>query len=725
MIRLSRWLTSFLLITFTLALVWACGPYFPAWLLSHGDAAMMDPPKTLFRTEVQKARGEAQSKYMNVDAGWNHKAFTGEIALKDLEQALNEQSLSVSKRADILKRHRANRAALIAYGEAFDPEVFDTDPAARQASSALSVKPPKVTEGLPTEFALYFRGAIAFHAQDDDKARAAWLALLKLPEAQRRYRSIWAEFMLGKLDVDDHPDRAVQRFRRVRSLADRGWVDSLGLAASSLGWEARSHLHLNHRPRALELYLDQLQTGEVTSAYTSIRWTLQEIIENHREDLEACARSERIRAVMTAYLASRQRSPWDSAPPDDLAFLKVWADAVAAVEAKGDPLFESLALAVYQRGLYDLSERLLRQAPADGILAAWLRSKLMFRKGHIEEATALLARVVADFPSVEDLEDPVMQDTPVRQSASSPNPLVYRTALSMGSTLPHGELGLLLLHREEFVQSMDILLRAGFWMDAAYVAERVLTVDELKIYVDRHWPPKTPSSQPKAEFPPSAWGLGVSDDGLRYHVRYLLARRLARLHRPQEALDYYPSAWQSHHRSLMRHLETGRNRSKSNIERARALWEAARMTRYQGMELIGTELAPDWTIHDGNYEVGVTLENRQSREFNAVLPPSNAESLRSNASRSIPFNRYHYRFLAADLAWEALQLMPDNANETARVFCEAGGWLKHRDPGTADKFYKALVKRCPQTAIGKAARDARWFPKLDDQGNPVTGSKAP
>src|SRR5262245_18541146 len=50
-----------------------------------------------------------------------------------------------------------------------------------------------------------------------------------------------------------------------------------------------------------------------------------------------------------------------------------------------------------------------------------------------------------------------------------------------------GELGVLRLARREYTQALAALLRSGFWMDAAYVAERVLTADELKTYVDRTW----------------------------------------------------------------------------------------------------------------------------------------------------------------------------------------------------------------------------------------------
>jgi LysM repeat protein len=56
-------------------------------------------------------------------------------------------------------------------------------------------------------------------------------------------------------------------------------------------------------------------------------------------------------------------------------------------------------------------------------------------------------------------------------------------------------------------------------------------------------------------------------------------------------------------------------------------------------------------------------------------------------------------------------------DETARLLCVAGSWLKYRDPEAADRYYKALVLRCRKTAIGAKADQMRWFPELDAEGN--------
>ena len=106
-----------------------------------------------------------------------------------------------------------------------------------------------------------------------------------------------------------------------------------------------------------------------------------------------------------------------------------------------------------------------------------------------------------------------------------------------------GELGVLHLARGDYASSLDALLRAGFWADAAYVAERVLTLEELEAYVQRNWPepPRPTAAQPapgaqaadkrglyyrdQASFHDQASFTPVQEATM---IRYLLARRLAR-----------------------------------------------------------------------------------------------------------------------------------------------------------------------------------------------------
>jgi photosystem II stability/assembly factor-like uncharacterized protein len=245
-------------------------------------------------------------------------------------------------------------------------------------------------------------------------------------------------------------------------------------------------------------------------------------------------------------------------------------------------------------------------------------------------------------------------------------------------------------------------------MDAAYVAERILTVDELKTYVDQNWPAVSSTNYEGA----------VPEDGtdVRNDIRYLLARSLARLERNDEARAYFPLQRQSQFNTLLNDLRTGRDTNLPVGDRAKALFAAAMMTRTNGMELLGSELEPDWFIYNGWFDDGDTIRTNENTK---LLAPS-ADELKRYAEHGVnPEERFHYRYQAADLAVEAARLMPDNSEDTARVLCTAGTWLKYIDPQKADPIYKMLVRRCRNTQIGRQADLMRWFPVLDDSGNPI------
>ena len=89
------------------------------------------------------------------------------------------------------------------------------------------------------------------------------------------------------------------------------------------------------------------------------------------------------------------------------------------------------------------------------------------------------------------------------------------------------ELGALKLQRREYTEALDALARAGFWEDAAYVGERVLSADELKSYVDIHWTANLNEEQTNQNIDHGdGWPPIIN---LRNEMRHLLARRLARL----------------------------------------------------------------------------------------------------------------------------------------------------------------------------------------------------
>ena len=704
--------------TLTILSACACGPFFPNDLLSHGDDAVLAAPLASFMREVDRLSLPV-SRFSHVEAtnGYAEQSFDAEMA--DLAAALKRAKISPKESALIVEGHRVNRKKLGDYLEAQALwESRDWMDGNGDGSNNRGPCPtaPSLTEvpGLPGEFQDYLAGAAAAGdpALGDEVAREAWERLLDRPAAERKFKSIWAAYRLGKSWEGTDEDKAVEYFQRTRDLTKRGFVDSLGLATASLGREARVELHRHHCQRAIELYLEQHTAGD-WSAFPSLRIALSQAISDGAE-LPALAASPTTRGLVTAYLISHPGGAASrTEEPAVLKPVQRWLQAVETAGVTGVDSAERLALAAYQAGEFDLAQRWVTRAKKTPV-AQWIQAKLLLRAGKVPQAAALLAQVAKRLPVVASHE--LTNTTEFANSLHLPIER-YEWELGMARGRVLGELGVLQLSRREFTQALDALLRGGFWRDAAYIAERVLTTDELKAYVDRAWP--LVSTDHEAEEVEHFEHSALDPAEQRTELRYLLARRLTRELRGSEARSYLPEPWQSRHDELMQALDAGWKEGEPAEQRARALFTAAVIARTNGLELLGTELQPDWHVHDGNFEYGLTWELRATNQFASKICAASSEEIqRAMRHGTDPQERFHYRYQAALLAWEAAKLLPDNSDETARILCTAGSWLKQRDPETADMFYKALVRRCRKTAIGDQAERMRWFPVLDEAGNP-------
>jgi tetratricopeptide (TPR) repeat protein len=714
--RHSKKAWAFLALAVALPAAWACGPSFPNWLLSDADRAALVAPVADFFREIARLKTTRQPPFRTQPPEASYAAQTADAELQDLRTALEQLGIPEERREVILREHAASRETVKRHQEGLR-EWWPEGP---------EFVPPPVANGLPPEFEDYFRGSIAFHQGKTEEARAIWSALLERPAVERPFRSTWAAFMLGKLELETAPERAAEFFQEVRELAEAGFADSLGLAAASYGWEARAWLNLKDYARATELYADHVTAGDTHYAVLSLQTTAALACGDGAEALRPLTEHPLARNVITAHLISRTYPSW--APPEarDLEPVRLWLELLEESEVREVELADQLALAAYQSGHFEMAQRWLGRADHKSPMALWLRAKLELRAGRIEQAAALLAEVVRLLPiavgdagSTNEISAPFA----ARVSVADFN---HSFSDEGGSAARHvlGELGVLRLHRREFTEALDALLRSGHWMDAAYVAERVLTLEELKTYVDRHWHEAPPEHEKRVEI---GWGMErVAPLKQSESIRYLLARRLARADRNDEAAPYFPAEWRAGHEQRWRLLSLGRDPSRPPAERARSLWEAARLTRTLGMELLGTEAQPDWAVHGGNFEDGVWVETREAAATpDAILIASEAELRRAAAHEVEPPKRFHYRYAAAEIAWDAARLMPDNEDETARVLLEAGSWLKNRDPEAADRFYKALVRRCGKTEIGAFADQLRWFPLLDEEGRPFAPPPRP
>ena len=699
---------------------WACGPHFPHWLLSNSDGSVRSVPVASFFREIAAWKRGSKSEYKTIPPKENqkHSEQTLEAELAELSQSLQQRGATIAQRADMVAAYRNTREKLQAHAEKVeewqaDPFDWQTNTQRPKPRFAGAVVPA----GLPGEFNDYLQGAVAYYSGETNAAFKAWNGLLQRPVAERRYRTIWAEYMLGRMLVESAPEEAVKHFQQVRQLAKAGFADSTGLTAASLGWEARGWLLQKNYRRAIELYSEQISAGDKYYAVVSLRRTVQAAFGQSDEAVRSLAEDAACRRVVTAALISRGVSFTPLVNPEVGDATEIWLRILEERQAVEVELAEQLALAAYQSGKFALTSRWLARAPKESAVAKWLQAKLLLREGKVEAAAQILATLARQFPPIELSDDtgaslPLLDRLQVADEWDALDPTPTRLEIT-------GELGVVQLHRKDFVASLDCLLRGGFWMDAAYVAERVLTVDELKRYVDAQWPKAVAKTI----------ATNNEEMGEKFYegsaIRSLLARRLAREERWAEAYFYFEKETATLHKERVKWLTLAKDTKQPTKQRAKAFWEAAKLTRKHGIELIGTEVEPDWAVHGGSYEAGVTVEERWQQKTNEVLATTSEELTRAGKHTVAPEQRWHYRYRAADLGWQAAELMPDQSPETAKVLYEAGGWLKNIDPKAANRFYRALVLRCNKTELGSMAEKLRWFPPLDANGKPFMPKRVP
>lgn len=662
------------------AIAWACGPFFPNFILGS-DGLMFEGPTGLLRAELAHLSPAGAVPFKAVPP--SDGDFLGQTATTDVaevEEILKGIGTPPDRTSEIVDEVRTLRDGITsleaADGSAPDPATLE------------------VPAGLPPDVALYLKGAIAWHSGDFMEAEDAWTRLLALPEAQRRHRSTWAAYMLGRYALDGEvPEEAIRFFRLTHELAAKGFADSLGLAAASLGWEAKVELDQGHPEKALVLYQRQGAAGDETAA-NSVAFVSSGLLASDEPGaLDRVVRDPEARAVLTSYVASRATDHAE-------AWLKTLEEAGVRDQAGAD----RIAWAAYLAGDFEQARAWLDRAQESSPIARWVRARLLLRDGKLDEARELLAGVARDLP-----ETGMTLEEAFNFASESGEVLLAPQRAA-------GEEAVIRLTQKDFTGALDELLHAGYWMDAAYLSEQVLATDELKAYVDANWPADLAAKYAPPgddEWEPMVSGGYTSPppERIARDLRHLLGRRLAREGRRGEAAAYLPDEHQAALKSLSAYLASGRDARRSKSGRAADLFEAACVLRHQGMEITGTEAAPDWALFYGDYDLTGYMGDRLDRRRNRLFPMSPEEAARVEKSAVDP-RRFQYRYRAADLVWEAAKLLP-RGDRKAEMLATAGNWIKYRDPEAADRFYKELVRCCQATNLGREADYLRWFPEAD------------
>lgn len=656
----------------------ACGPNFPWQLLSFRDRTVSDRVELNFAFEASRLVAAAKSLPQAVEPG---RVDVPEAVTSEREEAQSGAWRNLGAGGDVAVWEAKLEAAR----------------AANNGEAALAAG-----AGLPVAVATYIAGAVEFQADRLESALRYFEAIDGLPLDQRQVRVVAAAFMRGRTYQQlGQLDQARAAFQAARRYAEAGAPDPMGLGVASLGEEARLDLveagfidtpwpvpandiddaaFVRLIANAARLYAEQAARGSQT-AVLSLSEVARLLLGMDDEDLKLAMTDPLVRQLLVTHLASLERgSYWDEKENRDPETVRA-IEAVLSQPAPSGADVDRLAALAYQGGRYDLAERLV--LATNRPLGLWVRAKLALRRGDRDAA----------------VRDWTTAFTASEQAGSA--------SLDDGSkTRLRGELAVMRLSQGEYRDSLQLLfpVAGAYWGDIIYIAERVLTVDELKTFVDG-LPPA--AATPQTQDDNAGWRSSESPVA---GLRGLLGRRLVRAGRTAEAVAYFPAkkagstsdepdgnrANVEDVRGYIAAIDDARAPSFEwpwqKVARGEALFRLATMTRVQGMGLAGTSGPPDmWEVYGSfSYGYGQASPNGWAKTPSTLLGPD--EASRFAASAPTPNARFHYRAIAADKAIAAAELLPQRSQAYAATLCWAARYaIDSGDEDRATAIYKRYV----------------------------------
>ncbi|AMH17920.1 hypothetical protein AL518_07775 [Hafnia paralvei] len=580
-----------------------------------------------------------------------------------------------------------------------------------------------LSKGLSAEERLYTLGAVAFKLMDK-KAIDYFTQVTALPEDEQENYGLEAQYSLGRAlmedysdekqdrtlrTMDSHPDKtqltlALAAFQKVIDRVKNGERDVGFLSLTRLGQQAKIHIWLGNLPVAAHLYAQQSAQGD-ESGNISLRLFTDMLVKPQNEKrLETAIKDPLIQQLVTIQLFSNKWTALNYEQESEKP--KIAAKLFTLVtNASAESRFQGrdrLAALAYRTGHYDLAATLLKTS-GDSALSWWLRAKMALRGGDIKAATAAYAKAAAGFPSAE------IWATDPRE----PN-ILYGSDIQPTCRIA-GEQGILALNRGDYLQAMTLFYRGKdiYVPDIMDIAERVLTINELKDFVDKNVPAVdvTPSKfkQELYEYGNINGGQALAPENA---LRNLLARRLMRAGRYNEALTYFlPGKQRQWAKEFADYLNIAHDLTADKLTRAQAYYQAAELQRFEGVQLFAYEMTPDYAIYGSNYSYvgdsynrkdwqgGNWLREEQTSNNVAAAPVpfknwiASKEAARAKAALPKTNNTFlHYRWKAVDLASQSAELLSPNSQAYTMVLCNAESWIRYKDKGWL-KLYHRYTKK--------------------------------
>lgn len=711
----------------------ACGPFFPDTVLDKPQAALGVPPVS-FIAGLYRIDGRPVPP---VTAFARQSGLLAQIPLEvaELEADWKKEGLADEVIAGRSQHYREVRTSLLTGIEEIGMADF---PIQHGAAAELPERP--LDEGYPADVADYVEAARLHAVGMKDEARSLWKGILEKPAEARRHRSVWAAWMLAKTSTDR--GECIEWYRRVVREASSGASDELKLAPAAKAWLAPG----NEDPIAAIHDFHEAFVNGKASVEVDLRHAAADLLENADPDqLAAAAADPLARRLLNLHLQATFEQPRDGSflGEEDVWQPDPWLKALAAHAPL--PLDDGarIAWALYATAHFEEARHWLELSDPGDALTLWLQAKFALRAGNLDEANRFLSSAIRSMSADKD-----WQPSQIIPDPADPDKRWTLEQFTQGRLL--GDAGIVALARQDYTQALESLRRAGFAEDSAYLVERVLNTDELIHHVREHapiWQAPRPIQEetedagneavdePRSITPANCLEpeiRGLWDEWLspNNRLRWQLARRLAREGRFAEAGEFMPPGLKELWQHYLKLEASGHDPKLEPAARAAILWRRARIHRHWGDKLFSTDAAPDWGILDWQFESTDLAEIRSFKEGWAVHWESESESPYSLSEypneRAFPaissdelsrverhplpnHNRFHYRHVAAEIAWEAAALLPDNDPNLPFLCNTAGQWLAARDPQAADRFYQAMVKRGKETDLGKAADAKRWF----------------
>lgn len=630
----------------------ACGPDFPMMLSSDRAQTFAVLPEPVFLVEVQALAATVPDFSALI-------AKPQAVVFEDSYDYQNDRWVSATEQAEqqLLSQEQAKLVQ-------------------QMRQSATVQQALSVGEALPAELRFYTAAAVSFAQHDYQQAIELFRQVLALPLEQQQQRRSWALYSLGrallKQNTQTQTSEVSALYSQLQQEVAAGLADPLQLAVASLGEQAKLAKQQGDWAAAIGLYAAQSRWSE--SGRASLLLLSKELAAMPDQELMPLVQTPAVAALLSRYLMT-QFSALSYLEPEQLQRLLVVLNQVPDIQLKNAT---QLATVAYQQGQFALVKQLLPhldQSPQ----AWWLQAKMALKAGDTAKAAEFYAKASKAFAP-----EPLQAGTLPAQQDPYAKPSV-KELQEQNYCRVQAEHGILELSRGDYLQAISLLTAAGseYWQDTAYIAERVLTLDELKSFVALH---------PVTEVPEKAQWHYFGDTKVEVLLHHLTARRLMRAGQYQQAQAYFidPELKQLA-KQYQQHAEKAAS-SWIDHAKAQALFEQAKLAREHGLELLGFELAPDYQVFYGQFE---------PYEFDTKAPTLPlAELQRVKSSASTYNNRFHYRQLAAELSAEAAKLVPQNSQAFAATLCHSTKWLLLRQPELAQGYYQQYLQQGPYVSWG-------------------------